>query len=270
MKKLAFLGGAAGLGLMALLGTPITQAADHLDATALAANAMADINDVYAWMTNSGANVSLAMTVSPFDDGSHEFGSSVQYVFHLTRYEALPQTLEDIAAGQETKVICTFEAADNGQCWVVDPTNKVVDYVKGDFTATSGVSSADGKLKVFAGQRSDPFFFNFGGYLRAHQAILAKCANMDCPTVLAATPGAADAAGCPNFTALDVQPVVGMLTTPPPADIPLGGSLSCPKDVADCFAGRNVMAIVVDLDKSLVATDTKALLGVWGSTHAAP
>lgn len=255
---------------MALLGAPITQAADHLDSTALATNPMADINDVFAWMTNSGANVSLAMTVSPFDDGTHEFGDAVQYVFHLTRYEALPQTPADLAAGEESKVICTFASATSGQCWVVDPSNKVVDYVTGDFSAAGGVASADGKLKVFAGQRSDPFAFNFGGFLRAHQAILSKCANMDCPAVLAATPGAADEAGCPNFTAVDVQPVYDMLTKPPPANIPLGGSLSCPANEADCFAGRNVMAIVVDLDKTLVTSGTKELLGVWGSTHATP
>lgn len=255
---------------MALLGAPITQAADHLDATALATNPMADINDVYAWMTNSGANVSLAMTVSPFDNGMHEFGDAVQYVFHLTRYEALPQNAASIAAGEESKVICTFASATSGQCWVVDPSNKVVDYVTGDFTAAGGVASADGKLKVFAGQRSDPFFFNFGGFLRAHTDILAKCGNGDCPAVLAATPNAADDAGCPQFTATEVQPIVAKLTSPPPADIPLGGGLVCPANEADCFADRNVMAIVVDLDKTLVTSGTKELLGVWGSTHATP
>jgi hypothetical protein len=254
---------------MALLGAPITQAADHLDSDALATNPMADINDVFAWMTNSGANVSLAMTVAPFDDGTHEFGDAVQYVFHLNRYEALPQSAETIGAGEESKVICTFASATSGQCWVIDPSNKVVDYVTGDFTAAGGVASADGKLKVFAGQRSDPFFFNFGGFLRAHNAIVTTCGNGDCPTVLK-NANMTDEAGCPEFTQPQVQPLVGMLTTPPPADVPLGGSLSCPAGEADCFAGRNVMAIVVDLDKTLVTTDAKALLGVWGSTHATP
>jgi hypothetical protein len=213
------------------------------------------------------------MTGAPLDDGTHEFGDAVQYVFHLNRYEALPQSPETIAAGEETKVICTFASATSGQCWVVDPSNKVVDYVTGDFTAAGGVASADGKLKVFAGPRSDPFFFNFGGFLRAHNAILAACDNGDCTEVLKTKPAGAgklDTAGCPDFSAPVIQPLVGMLTTAPPADVPLGGSLSCPANEADCFAGRNVMAIVVDLDKTLVTTDTKALLGVWGSTHATP
>lgn len=254
---------------MALLGAPITQAADHLDSDALATNPMADINDVFAWMTNSGANVSLAMTVSPFDTGTHEFGDAVQYVFHLNRYEALPQSAETIAAGEESKVICTFASATSGQCWVIDPSNKVVDYVTGDFTAAGGVASADGKLKVFAGQRSDPFFFNFGGFLLAKKAILTACGNGDCPAVFAGA-NMTDAAGCPKFGATTVQPLVNLLTNPPPADVDLGGGLKCSMGEADCFTGRNVMAIAVDLDKSLVATDTKAILGVWGSTHATP
>ncbi len=254
---------------MALLGAPITQAADHLDATALATNPMADINDVYAWMTNSGANVSLAMTVSPFDDGTHEFGDAVQYVFHVTRYEALPQNAASITAGEESKVICTFKAADNGECWVVDPSNKVVDYVTGDFTAAGGVASADGKLKVFAGQRSDPFAFNFGGFLAAKKAILTACGNGDCPAVFAGA-NQTDDAGCPQFPATTVEPLVNLLTHPPAADVDLGNGEKCAAGEPDCFAGRNVMAIVVDLDKTLVTTGTKELLGVWGSTHATP
>ncbi len=254
---------------MALLGAPITQAADHLDSTTVATNPMADMNDVFAWMTNSGANVSLAMTVSPFDNGTHEFGDAVQYVFHVTRYEALPQNAASIAAGEETKVICTFASATDGQCWVVDPSNKVIDYVTGDFSAAGGVTSADGKMKVFAGQRSDPFFFNFGGFKRAHDALVTSCGGGDCPTVLAGA-NMTDAAGCPKFGQTQVQPLVNMLLAPPPSDVQLGGGLFCPAGEADCFAGRNVMAIVVDLDKTLVTNSTKELLGVWGSTHATP
>ena len=64
------------------------------------------------------------------------------------------------APGTEKNVICTF---DNGSpqkvsCWVG------TDAYTGDATSTSGLSSADSKVKVFTGLRDDPFFFNRAGF----------------------------------------------------------------------------------------------------------
>src|SRR5688500_5220333 len=108
--------------MMALLGSPL-MAADHADATMTAMNPMADIADVYAWNASGGTLTNLAMTVSPFDDDTRAFGPSVQYVFHVTRYTAFPTSATQIAAGEESKVVCTFESDTSGKCWVVDPAN---------------------------------------------------------------------------------------------------------------------------------------------------
>jgi hypothetical protein len=278
LKKLAFLGGAAGLGMIALLHSPITQAADHLDAAALATQPMADINDVYAWMATGGEKINLAMTVSPFDDGTRAFGPSVQYVFHMSRYAApmatdFPIQPADIVAAEQSKVICTFKTNTDGSCWVVDPTNKVLDYVTGDFSAATGKASVGGKLKVFAGRRSDPFFFNLAGFLTAQKKMEYACGGGTMP---ASCPGALDAiddaAHCPSgLTVVQTGPVAQDLseqqTGPTMAD-PTSTLGPCPSTMKDCFAGKNVMAIVVQLDKSMVATDTKKLLSIWGSTHA--
>lgn len=271
MKKLAFLGGAAGVGLIALLGSPI-QAADHRDAAMTAMNPMADIADVYAWMTSNGTKISMAMTVSPFDDGTREFGPSVQYAFHLTRYEEFPTTPTAILAGEESKVICTFESNTSGQCWVVDPSNKVLDYVQGDFSATAGKASASGKLRVFAGRRSDPFFFNLAGFATAKLGLMMKCGDGTNP---GACPGggllaALDDAGCPtNAPVADVLALAGALSAQHDGT---GGSVlppGCSATEKDCFLDKNVMALVVEIDKTLVATEERPLLGVHGSTHAA-
>ena len=261
MKKLAFLGGAAGLGLLALLNSPLTQAADHLDSTSLAANPMADINDVYAWM--DGTKINLAMTVSPFDDGTHSFGASVQYVFHLTRHAGFPATPTLLAMGEESKVVCTFTSNTEGQCWVIDPTGKTVDYVGGDFSATTGKASASGKVTAFAGRRSDPFFFNLGGFLAARNAVSTACGGGtpgDCPGALDATD---DAAHCPGLGTASIAPIRNMLST-----AQTSATDPCPDGVLDCFAAANVMAIVVQVDGALIVNDTKKLLGVWGSSHA--
>jgi hypothetical protein len=135
LKKLAFVGGVlvAGAGLTALLvAGQRSEAADHFDAPATQANIMADIADVYTWMTSDGGKMNLAMTL-PAGDGTHHFGPSVQYVFHVTSILRYPMPGDP--AGTETKVICTFASDTMVQCWVGDK-----DYVKGDPSNTAGIT----------------------------------------------------------------------------------------------------------------------------------
>jgi hypothetical protein len=261
LKKLAFVGGAAGLGLMALLHSPMTNAADHLDAAAsLATNPMADINDVYAWMTTDAATVNLAMTVSPGDDGTRAFGPSVLYAFHVTSRPGFGM------AGVESKVICKFASNTSGECWVVDPSGKVLDYVKGDLSGPVGRVSHSGQLRVFAGQRSDPFFFNLGGYASAVTAAETACGGGtkgSCPGLVPT-----DAAGCLQIGKATGDALRSLLTNPPATPVTIiPGVFTCPA-ASDCFAGLNVMAIVVQVDKTLLVSGMDKLVSVWGSTHA--
>jgi hypothetical protein len=245
LKKLAFLGSALGLALGAFLVTHSSHAADHLDAPATQANHMADINDVYAWMTSDATKVNLVMTVSPADDTTRAFGPTVQYVFHVSSIPAFGM------AGTETKVICTFASPTSAQCWVADGTT-TKDYVKGDPSSVSGISSKSGQIKLFAGQRSDPFFFNLSGF----------------KTVVAAVEGSvipADTAGCPL-----VPPTTAAMLRAALSATPGSAIAPCPAGVKDCFAAFNVKAIVLQIDKSLLNAGAQTVLTVWGSTHATP
>ena len=269
MKKLAFLGVAAALGAAALFcGGRLGHAADHLDAPGvrMTANKMADINDVYAWTTSDGAKVNLVMTVSPADDGTHNFSPTFQYVFHVNSYPGMDNVSAFGMSPTETKVICTFASNTSVQCWVVGTDIK--DYVTGDPSNTAGVTSKSGNVKVFAGRRSDPFFFNLAGFLTAQKAIETACG--------AGTPGtcpgalAKDAAGCPNaLPNTVVATVAGYLSTTQDGVTPPSTLGPCPANQKDCFANFNVMAIVVQVDKSLLEDSANHLLGVWGSTHMA-
>lgn len=196
------------------------------------ANPMADITDVYSWMT--GSNLNLVMNVSPFDDGNRSFGPGVLYVFHLTSKPELTSP-----GGTETKVTLRFASNTSVECWVTGATG-TKDYVTGDPSNTAGVTSTLGKIKVFAGRRSDPSFFNATGFASAVAAIKLLPGFMQ-----------PDADGCPERTlpgsALSIRNV---LATGP-----------------DAFATANVMSIVVQLDKSLVNTPATPTVGVWGSTH---
>jgi hypothetical protein len=209
------------------------QAADHA-AAAPATSPMADITDVYAWM--SGSKLNLVMDVSPRDDGTNAFGPAVLYVFHLTSKPGLGVS---VSGGVETQVICRFDSNTSVQCWVVSG-GAAKDYVAGDPSNTAGVISPTGKVKVFAGRRSDPAFFNASGFNAAismYQALTVTQDSAGCPMSL--TPG--------QGTGLRAA---------------LVGSGS------DAFAASNVMAIVVQIDQALVNTGSNTTVAVWGSTHA--
>jgi hypothetical protein len=196
---------------------------------------MADITDVYAWMI--GSNLNLIMDISPFDDGNHGFDPSVQYVFHLTSKSGLG--LEAPGGGTETRVILRFASSTSVEGWVTDATGtSTKDFVSGDPSATAGVASSDRKLRVFAGRRSDPAFGNPTGLA---DALTELGKNLG---------GTKDPAGCPRI--LDPEPLTirNLLTS---------GN--------DAFATANVMAIVVQIDKSLVNVAPNRTVAVWASTH---
>jgi hypothetical protein len=246
LKKLAFLGGALGLGIGALLVAHSTQAADHLDSPGAAANPLADITDVYAWNTTDAMKVNLVMAVSPGDPGTRHFGPDVQYVFHVSSTPTIVSTTRT-----ETKVICTFASDTDVQCWVGDK-----DYVKGDPSGTDGVTSADGKLKVWAGRRADPFFFNLNGF-------------KDTVTFVEGAAGGlmTDGAGCPTIDAATAGLLRSKLTEGP------RGAMThapCSGSSANCFQDLDVLAIVVQVDKTLLNEGSNKIVAVWGSTHMAP
>jgi len=174
----------------------------------------------------------------------------VQYVFHTTSGSAF---------GKQTMpvdIICTFASQTNISCWVTPSgSTAAVDYVTGDpSSATTALASADGKVKVFAGLRGDPFHFNLCGF---KDAIATVEANVGALTF--------DSSGCPTNvgTAGFTSVLLGELSE-------TTSSNSCPsKTVADDFATADTLALVVSVDKSLV-TGGGAFVSVWGATYAAP
>lgn len=257
MKKLALIGAALGLGAGAFIfTTQKSHAADHLDGPAvqMAANQMADILDVYAWNTSDASKVILGMTVSPADQGTNTFGPSVQYVWHVSAHAGDPTSVAFGAPGSEEKVLCTFTDNTHAECWITKGTT-VLEYVKGD--PSTAMTSADGKMKVFAGRRSDPFFFNLAGFKKAIAAVEGA----------GALP--ANAASCPTVPTA----VATVLRTDLTTTVIAGAAAPCANNQADCFATFNVMAIVAEIDKSLLVQGDPTdhhLVSVWASTHAKP
>lgn len=202
-------------------------AADHFDGLAVMEDPASDIADLYAWMTADGAKVNLVLDIV-----AARFSDAVQYVFHLESSSTFGQ------AGTVQDLICTFTPDQQVSCWLDG------EYAGGDASTTQGVTSSSGKMRVFAGPRSDPFFFNAEGFAATLSKVKAAAGSLSF-----------DAAGCPAVDAQTSAVLVNGLKTRAFGEPP-----------SNFFGGRRVSALVVQLDKSLV-TSGGPILHIWASTR---
>ena len=235
MKRMTWLKGALALTVLSAASWAI--AADHIDAPAAVADPLADITDLYAWTEST--KVIFALNVAPLAAADAKFSDKVQYVIH-TESAAKFGSL-----GEKSDIICTFDAAQKISCWVGEKG-----YVTGDASATTGLESADKTIKVFAGLRDDPFFFNLSGF-KDTVTTVKGLAGMGVLTF--------DPANCPALDKTASDLLLKKLSTDP-ASVPAGGA---PKDF---FAGKNVLSIVISVDKALL-DDGGAILSAWASTN---
>ena len=217
-----------GLSALALTFIGGPRAADHIDSPQAAAVPSADITDVFAWMSSDASRVNLVMGIGRDVASTFRFSDQVSYVFHTSSRVGFLST-----AKSDVDVICQFDSAQTIQCWA-----GTEEYVAGDASNTAGLSSGSGRMRVYAGVRNDPLFFNLTGF----EAMAAAVQTL--------APGLSfDAAGCPALTPTQAGDMQTLLTTG-----------------TDDFAGFNIGAIVVSLDKS-VLTRSGPMLSVWGATH---
>jgi hypothetical protein len=207
------------------------EAADHTDAPGATAAADMDILDLFAWMDSDAGNVNLALTVNPFNDGSGTFSRTGQYVFHVNSSAGFGM------AATETLVVATFDANDEVSVWVGDGTT-ATDYVSGDASATAGLVSTSGDVRVYAGVRNDPFFFDLNGFVTAVGTVRGALGALSY-----------DTDGCPLLEEATANTLRGQLAG---AD--------------DSLDGADVSALVIQIDKSLL-NGGGDILGVWASTH---
>lgn len=243
----------------------VAHAADHADgpsATQSLTDLSGDITDVYAF--SDGGNVVLIMDVSANATTMSKFSNVVQYVFHVNGLTGLSD-----AAPFASNVICTFDTSQKVSCWLQQGTT-TVDYVNGDASATAGLTSMDGKLKVFAGLRNDPFFFNIQGF-RKVTGFVAQNLGALAPTLTSTGCPQLDKAGNPAGVPTSAQ-VRALLksqsdgSTPGVDDFMKGGTAASPLGITTLTG--NVLALVVSIPKTVLTNNgAKPLLGVWASTH---
>ena len=230
MKRMTWLKGA--LALSVLSAASWAMAADHIDAPGAIADPTADITDLYTW-TDQG-NVVFALNVTPLaTNPGAKFSDKVQYVIHTESAMAFGK------AGEKVDIIVTFDANQKASVWVGEKG-----YVSGDASDVKGLASADGTFKVFAGLRDDPFFFNLDGFKHTVETVdTAKPALM------------LDPAGCPKLDAATSALLVNQLKTAKDGTA-----------AVDFFAGKNVLSIVLSIDKKLLNAGGP-ILSAWASTN---
>ena len=207
-------------------------AADHGDSPRAAADPAADIADLYAWMDpTDGEKVNLIMTLA----GSGAFSDAVDYVFHVNSDDDGPLGPNP---QMETTIACSFDEDGMVSCEAGGSS------VAGDASDEQGIMSNDGFLRVFAGLRDDPFFFNSSGFSATVNAVI-DAATGDPPLTF-------DDDGCPLLDDATAAQLRSVISTAPNGD---------------GFGGSNVLALVVQVDRSLV-NGNGDILGVWASTHS--
>jgi|SRR5688572_20654288 len=226
------------LAAVLALGVPIAAlAADHLDSADAVANnePSADITDLYAWMTADATKLNLVAAVSANAGPNAVFSDAVIYQF------AVSSSASFGAPQQSTLVTCKFIDGTNIECWAGN------DYVVGNPSDTRGIVSDRGGLRVFAGRRDDPFFLEYNGFLNTVDAAVAA---------VQANQVTFDDAACPLLTEEQGAALLGALT-----------SGNDGADASNTFAGQSVLALVVQIDKTIV-NGGGPILGVSASTYS--
>lgn len=262
MRKIALslLGAIAGAAL--LVGgfsdrVQLVEAADHGDGIDALNTMASDLTDNYAWVWDDAGTPSLALVMNVT---GAEFANNVQYAWTLVRNPLGTPTV--------SQMICQFNSTtgDDVSCFFGDAA---------DFTEASGDPSGatgftENGIRVFAGERDDPFFFNVDGFAKTAEAV--QGADLS---------GVLDANGCPDLDAVDHpnpalvgdetlrDAVANCLTTS--CSEGFGGETPGVNDhdpAVNAFPG-NVRSLVVSIPIDMIPGST-GFLGVSASTHVAP
>lgn len=218
----------AASAALLLAAAGMASGSDHLDTPSVIADPRADIGDLYAWTSADGARLNLVMTIV-----GRSFSSKIDYVFHVDSGTSFGKTSASMA------IRCRFASAGQLRC-----SAGGIDQAEGDARGTAGLASRNGRFRVFAGLRDDPFFNNVKGTRAAYNVAFDALQRGS----------GRDAASCPL---LDQDQSANVLTEWRHTDGKPGSNF---------LKGWNTAALVVSVDLPLVAKGGK-VLAVWGATQ---
>lgn len=150
---------ACAIVLAQAVSAPAALAADHLDSPTVRTDPAADINDLFAFVNpNDSGELIVAATLIPLAGANTRFSDSVEYRFHI----------DNGIAGDETTIRCTFKKS-----------NQVFCTGNNGLAARGAVGSivSGQHLRVFAGLRDDPFFFDLAAFNTTRDTLTPSFTN---------------------------------------------------------------------------------------------
>jgi hypothetical protein len=220
---------AVSAAVVAVSSLEVALGSDHLDTPTVSMNPRGDIGDLYAWTSPEGRQLNLVMTIV-----GRSFSEKIEYAFHVDSGQRFGSTTAT------TSIVCRFTSANAIDCRVGD-----ADRARGDANSADGLGGRNGRFRVFAGERDDPFFNNVKGTRAAYQTASKALRS-----------GAAvDAAGCPRFDHATVEAIRSEWRSTD------GGAAT------NFLAGWTPASLVVSIDLDVVAKDGR-MLAVWATTSS--
>ena len=144
-------------GLALALAAGGALAADHRDGTLATSDPSADLNDVYLFTNPNDASELVAiLTFHPDAPRNARFSDAVEYRMHF----------DNGAEGGRNTITCTFPDGLNVRCSGLGETLSV----EGPIERTV----SDGDIRVFAGLRDDPFFFDGPAFNRTRADVAPR------------------------------------------------------------------------------------------------
>lgn len=131
---------------------------DHIDGPITTKHAVADLTDLFVFPTpNTPGSLTLILNAYPFAPSYAHFPERVTYTFLIRKAEiSSAGGRPTFQTGEEVRLCCEFKTPhDSAKHTVTCKSSSGV-----QATSLVNQSSSTGDFRVFAGLRSDPFFFN--------------------------------------------------------------------------------------------------------------
>lgn len=178
-------GSAKGGAVALLLGVATAAfAADHREAPTIEEDASADIADIYAFLNpNDNSRLVLAMTVNGFAVGaeasSYNFSPLARYRFQIDNTgDARAEHTIELTFGPVVPGPQILRATFPGGIVVQGEVTEPVIVLPGEEPPSPVINQdAAGTVRVFAGPRDDPFFFDFAPLSRYLQSCREGACN---------------------------------------------------------------------------------------------
>ena len=175
MKKLVYF--LLSAGTMIVFALSITSA-DHIDAPAVTGSSM-DITDYYAFQSPTDNNnmvfvANIQGLLSPAATGAATFDEGTLIEFNIDSDGDLKEDMVIQAIAREGKMVVFGPStpATTGTKSTINTTATRIEVDITEYGTDTKIANENG-IKVFAGPRDDPFFFDLGAY----QAVLGGTAS---------------------------------------------------------------------------------------------